>query len=118
MIERLVKKFRTTGSVLDKKKRRKRSVLTEEKFDETGASLEKKKSKEISDMFICTMWCAIGIYSHSNETSEIATTLLFRDSLILTVVLGFISVIGCWNLCMTELLIQNCYFLVMKHGCI
>jgi hypothetical protein len=31
MTEKLVKKFRTTGSVLDKKKNKKRSVLTEEK---------------------------------------------------------------------------------------
>jgi hypothetical protein len=43
---------------------------------------------------------------------------LLRDSLILTVALGFIFVIGCWDPCVIETLTQNCCFLVMKHGCI
>jgi hypothetical protein len=70
MIE-ISKKFRTTGSVLDKNKNRKRSVLIEEKLDEIGAFIERSPRK--SDTFVCTVWRVIGICSHSNETSEIAT---------------------------------------------
>ncbi|XP_021921348.1 uncharacterized protein LOC110830569 isoform X5 [Zootermopsis nevadensis] len=50
MIERLVKKFRSTGSVLDKKKNRKRSVLTEEKLDEIGALLEKSPRQSLASL--------------------------------------------------------------------
>jgi hypothetical protein len=50
MIERLVKKFHNTGSVLDKKKNRKRSVLTAEKLDEIGASLESSSRKSLTQL--------------------------------------------------------------------
>jgi transposase len=40
MIYKLVAKFRATGSVLDKKKTKKRHILTEDELDEIGARLE------------------------------------------------------------------------------
>jgi transposase len=52
MIERLVKKFHNTGSVLDKKKNRKRSVLTAEKLDEIGASLESSPRKSLTQLAV------------------------------------------------------------------
>jgi ERCC4-type nuclease len=52
MIERLVKKFHSTGSVLNKKKNRKRSVLTAEKLDETGASLESSPRKSLTQLAV------------------------------------------------------------------
>ena len=45
-IQEIMKKFETTGSVVNKKRNRKRTVLTEE-TDEIGASLERTPSKSI-----------------------------------------------------------------------
>jgi hypothetical protein len=42
-----VEKFKKTGSVLDKKKVRRRFVLTEEKLDEIGAQMETCPSKSL-----------------------------------------------------------------------
>lgn len=50
MIERLVKKFHSTGSVLDLKKRRRRSILTEEKLDEIGSFLESNPGKPLAQL--------------------------------------------------------------------
>lgn len=50
MIERLVKKFHSTGSVLDLKKRRRRSILTEEKLDEIGSFLERNPGKPLAQL--------------------------------------------------------------------
>ena len=50
MIERLVKKFHSTGSVLDLKKRRRRSILTEEKLDEIGCFLERNPGKPLAQL--------------------------------------------------------------------
>jgi hypothetical protein len=44
-IYNIVTKLRSTGSVLDKKKSRKRHVLTEEKLDGIGARLEASPKK-------------------------------------------------------------------------
>ena len=43
----IVKKFETTGSVANKKRNRKRTVLTEETLDEIGTSLERTPTKSI-----------------------------------------------------------------------
>lgn len=63
--QRLVKSFRfhSMGSVLHKN--RKMGVQTVEKSDEIGASLE---IQQIFDKICCTIWCVIGICSHSNKT--------------------------------------------------
>jgi hypothetical protein len=52
MIERLVKKFHSTGTVLDKKKNRKRSVLTAEKLNEIVASLESSPRKSLTQLAV------------------------------------------------------------------
>ena len=46
-VYRIVEKFRKTGSVLDKKKIRRRFVLTEEKLDEIGAQMETCPGKSL-----------------------------------------------------------------------
>ena len=46
-IHEIVKKFETTGFVANKKRNRKRTVLTEETLDEIGASLERTPTKSI-----------------------------------------------------------------------
>ena len=46
-IHEIVKKFETTGSVANKKRNRKRTVLTEEMLDEICASLERTPTKSI-----------------------------------------------------------------------
>ena len=46
-IHEIMKKFETTGSVANKKRNRKRTVLTEETLDEIGASLERTPTKSI-----------------------------------------------------------------------
>ena len=46
-IHEIVKKFETTGSVANKKRNRKRTVLTEETLDEIDASLERIPTKSI-----------------------------------------------------------------------
>lgn len=46
-VYRIVEKFRKTGSVLDKKKVRKRFVLTEEKLHEIGAQIETCPGKSL-----------------------------------------------------------------------
>jgi len=46
-VYRIVEKFRETGSVLDKKKVRRRFVLTEEKLDEIGAQIETCPGKSL-----------------------------------------------------------------------
>ena len=46
-IHEIVKKFETIGSVANKKRNRKRTVLTEETLDEIGASLERTTTKSI-----------------------------------------------------------------------
>ena len=46
-IHEIVKKFETTGSVANKKRNCKRTVLTEETLDEIGASLERTPTKFI-----------------------------------------------------------------------
>ena len=47
IIQEIVKKFETTGSVVNKKRNRKRTVLAEETLDEIGASLERTPTKSI-----------------------------------------------------------------------
>ena len=49
IIHEIVKKFKTTGSVANKKKKqnRKRTVLTKETLGEIGASLERTPTKSI-----------------------------------------------------------------------
>ena len=49
-IHEIVKKFETTGSVANKKRNRKRTVLTEETIDEIGASLERIPTKSIQKL--------------------------------------------------------------------
>ena len=49
-IHEIVKKFETTGSVANKKRNRKRAVLTEETLDEIGASLERTPTKSIQKL--------------------------------------------------------------------
>ena len=44
-IHEIVKKFESTGSVANKKRNRKRTVLTEETLDEISASLERTPTK-------------------------------------------------------------------------
>lgn len=51
-VRKLVNKFRTTGSVLNKKSRRRRTVLTEEKLDEIGALLERTPTKSLSRLAV------------------------------------------------------------------
>lgn len=46
-IHDLVKKLRTTGSLIDQKRERKRSVLTEDKLDEIGENLERSPKKSL-----------------------------------------------------------------------
>ena len=46
-IHEIVKKFETTGSVANKKRNRKRTVLAEETLDEINASLERTPTKFI-----------------------------------------------------------------------
>ena len=46
-VRKLVMKFRNSGSLLDKKPKRKRRVLTEEKLDEICARLEKTRYKSL-----------------------------------------------------------------------
>ena len=46
-IHEIVKKFKTAGSVANKKQNRKHTVLTEETFGEIGASLERTPTKSI-----------------------------------------------------------------------
>ena len=46
-IHEIVKKFETTGSVANKKRNRKRTVLTEETLDEIDTSLEHTPTKSI-----------------------------------------------------------------------
>ena len=46
-IHEIVKKFETTGSVTNKTRIRKRTILTEETLDEKGASLERTPTKSI-----------------------------------------------------------------------
>ena len=46
-IHEIVKKFETTGSVANKKRNRKRTVLTEETLNEIGASLGRTPTKSI-----------------------------------------------------------------------
>ena len=46
-IHEILKKFETTGSVANKKRNHKRTVLTEEMLDEIGASLERTPTKSI-----------------------------------------------------------------------
>ena len=46
-IHETVKKCETTGSVANKKRNRKHTVLTEETLDEIGASLERTPTKSI-----------------------------------------------------------------------
>ena len=46
-IHEIVKKFETNGSVVNKKRNCKRTVLTEEMLDEIGASLERTPTKSI-----------------------------------------------------------------------
>lgn len=46
-VRKLVNKFRDTGSILDKKRRVKRRVLTEEKLDEVGERLEHTPKKSL-----------------------------------------------------------------------
>ena len=46
-IHEIVKKFETTGSVANKTRNHKRTVLTEEMLDEIGASLERTPTKSI-----------------------------------------------------------------------
>jgi hypothetical protein len=47
IIHYLVNKLTATGSLVDKKPDRKRTVLTEEKFDESGARLETSPRKSL-----------------------------------------------------------------------
>ena len=47
IIHETVKKLETTGSVANKKRNRKRTVLTEETLDEIGSSLERTPTKAI-----------------------------------------------------------------------
>jgi hypothetical protein len=49
-ILRLVKKVRSTGSLLDKKYTRQNAVLTEETLDETGARLEHSPRKSLAQL--------------------------------------------------------------------
>ena len=49
-IHDIVKKFETTGSVANKKRNRKRTVLTEETLDEIGASPEHTPTKSIPEL--------------------------------------------------------------------
>ena len=46
-VHEIVKKFETTGSVANKKRNRKRTVLTEETLDEICVSLERTPTKSI-----------------------------------------------------------------------
>ena len=46
-VHEIVKKFKTTGSVANKKQNRKHTVLAEETLDEIGASLERTPTKSI-----------------------------------------------------------------------
>ena len=46
-IHEIVKKFETTGSVANKQRNRKRTVLTQEMLDEKGASLDRTPTKSI-----------------------------------------------------------------------
>ena len=46
-IHEILKKFETTGSVANKKRNRKRTVLTKETLDEIGANLERTPTKSI-----------------------------------------------------------------------
>ena len=46
-IHEIMKKFKTTGSVANKKRNRKRTVLTVETLDKIGASLERTPTKSI-----------------------------------------------------------------------
>ena len=46
-IHEIVKKLETTGSVANKKRNRKRTVLTEETLDKIGTSLERTPTKSI-----------------------------------------------------------------------
>jgi hypothetical protein len=50
-IYNIVTKLRSTGSVLDKKKYRKRYILTEEKLDDIGARLEARRSRYVFWLF-------------------------------------------------------------------
>ena len=47
-VRKLVNRFRETGSVLDRKPRRTRHVLTEENLDELGETLERSPRKSLS----------------------------------------------------------------------
>ncbi|KAJ4433388.1 hypothetical protein ANN_15647 [Periplaneta americana] len=49
-VHKIVNKFKTTGSVLDKKRRRRRHVLTEEKLDDIGAQLEQSPQKSLTQL--------------------------------------------------------------------
>ena len=46
-IHEIVKKFKTNGSVANKKRNHKRTILTDETLDEVGASLERTPTKSI-----------------------------------------------------------------------
>ena len=49
-IHEIVKTFEPTGSVANKKRNLKRTVLTEEALDEIGASLERTPTKSIQKL--------------------------------------------------------------------
>ena len=63
-IHRLVCKVRETGAFTDKKRNRKRTVLTEEKLDDIGACFEQSPHKSLSklaqqvDVSVSSVWNA------------------------------------------------------------
>jgi transposase len=119
MIERLVKKFHSTGSVLDLKKRRRRSILTEEKLNEIWSSLERNPGRPLTHLAAQSGVSLGSVYTATRLLKWRSHTVILvqRNSRILLVVLGCISEIGCWYPCMVELLAQI-FFSVRKHGCI
>jgi hypothetical protein len=56
-------------------------------------------------------------YPKSHRTNLIFKIALSRDSLILTVTLVFVPVVGCYDPCMVELLSQEIKYLETKHRC-
>jgi transposase len=69
-VHKLVNKVRRTGSVLDRKAKSKRRVLTEEKLDEIGAQLERTPRKSLrrlaeeTRVSVGSAWTAIRLLQH------------------------------------------------------